>query len=205
MFKETRPAGTWCLSVLFFCLLACGESNFQPQAVAIENKPVAKAEPAAKVVPAVDTLVSEPEKVAEEPTSASVEPVTPPAPPAPAPPPPPGAIVKGSFTVYSIPPYPRQDQDYEVFVKVVLLPGQGVNYERRDLTIQVRGTDGYTANFPQGLSTGGASSFKVTGDTVLASLKIPGAANNVKDTVACSSVILNEKQQIELVFGAQPK
>ena len=117
-----------------------------------------------------------------------------------------GAIVKGSFTVYTEPKIPAPFQSYLIFIKVKLPSGTGVTYSKEDLTIDMTGTDGYKDNFPQvskKFNRPAEGKFSISGDEATVVMKIPGAESNIKDTIYGSSRLLQESQMVELIFTKQ--
>lgn len=201
-----RFAGAWLLAFATFALQACEESKFQNEAAPSTSAPIKEEAPTLPphALESGDSAgkLPEPESGVLVEDEEPAVPMSTPEPPAP-PPPPPGAVVKGSFTVYAEPRNPAPGQDYQIFVKVNLPPGAAEDYERRDLAIQVRGTDGFTATFSQ-FGNGVQKNFSVNGNVATAIMQIPGAERNVKDVITCSSKLLNETQQIDLVFGSKP-
>ncbi len=112
----------------------------------------------------------------------------------------PGAITKGSFTVYTVPANPEPRQDYKIHIEVKL-PSGTKNYQRSDLSGTVNGTDNYFRDIA--VSLGGffsGDSFSVAGEVAKLVLQIPGAEVLVKDTIHVRSQLLNEEQNIAIVF-----
>lgn len=200
-------AKLWLFTLFVSGAWGCGESKFQNEAAPTQAPAAPKAEAPleAPVVPVAAQKVETPLNNVDATVAVAKETTKEPEPPAPPPPPPPGAVVKGSFTVYAEPANPKPGQDYQIFVKVMLPPGAAETYQRKDLSIQVTGTDGFTATFPQGGGgIGGQKNFSVSGNIATAIMLIPGAESNVKDTIVCKSQLLKETQQIQLIFGAKP-
>ena len=172
-------------------LTACGGSNFKGSA---QSGPVAKQSSTPSSVPAVPP---------SQDAKANIPPVPPPSAS------PDNAIVKGSFTAYIEPKNPKAQENYKIFIKVKLPTGKAAGYTKDDLNIQMIGTDGFSDAFPRPPLPGANippefnQSFTVMGDEVLVVMPIPGAVKNVKDTIQCSSKLLNESQKIEFVFGAK--
>lgn len=148
-------------------------------------KPAVKEEPAA--TPAEETTAdSQP---------AAETPVVPPAEPAPEPVVE-GAIQKGSFTVWTEPQDPKPFQDYSIFIQVALPPNT-VNYSLTDLKGYLTGTDEYTQEFGGTIKP---RDFQTTSDSALVEVRVPGSYSHVRDTIDVTSKLLNETQQIEIVF-----
>jgi hypothetical protein len=188
-------------------MMACDNSNFKKSPVTVSVKPSDNAAvQKTREAPPAQTEDSEVEpSIAEElpveDNAADPLPI-PTSTPAPAPSAPVGAIVKGSFTVYTIPKNPRTLENYSIFIKIVLPPGQASTYKKEDLNIVVTGTDGYQNRFPSTIAMDPTKTFTIRGDEVTVVMRIPGAARLVKDSIRCQSKLLNENQLIELVFGA---
>lgn len=110
------------------------------------------------------------------------------------------AITKGSFTVWTEPVDPRPRTAYDIVIQVQL-PKSAKQYRLSDLSGSVRGTDGYLklVKYP-------ANERRAVKDgAVQVSIKIPGAAQLVKDVIQIRSKILNEEQTIEIIFGGKSK
>ncbi len=96
------------------------------------------------------------------------------------------AVTKGSFSAWTVPANPAPYENYEIFVHV--------NYadaaSSMDLVGSVLGTDGFVAQFDE--------SFAINSNTI--SIRIPGGADLVRDTIEVRSAQLNEQQTLEIVF-----
>ncbi len=107
---------------------------------------------------------------------------------------------KGSFTVWTVPSNPAPRQTYKIMVQIKI-PESVSRYPRSDLSGFLVGTDGYKQHF------GGSSQ---EGDqpihnhlVQLEATSVPGAKHLVKDVIHVKSQILNEEQEIEIVFSGQ--
>jgi hypothetical protein len=105
------------------------------------------------------------------------------------------AITKGSFTVWTEPEDPMPRQRYNIIV-MVKLPKSVKQYRLRDLTGEVRGTDGY---FKQ-IKYNATDKRGVKDGVVQLQIAIPGAIQLIKDTIRVKSELLKEEQTIEIVF-----
>lgn len=113
---------------------------------------------------------------------------------------PPGSITKGSFTVWAVPANPDPGQDYVIHIKVQLPPNT-TSYNYQDLDGNLIGTDTYTQEFGRSSPPGNDDRFKYFGTYAIAQISVPGAENLVRDTINVSSRLLNEAQQIVIIFG----
>ena len=104
-------------------------------------------------------------------------------------------IRKGSFAAWTVPEDPEPNQDYVIVIQVQL--PQGVkSYSPADLAGEVHGTDRYFQSIPG--KAKGPLPVK-DGQTQLV-IKVPGAAQLVKDTIVIRSRLLREKQTLEIEF-----
>ena len=126
------------------------------------------------------------------------------------------AITKGSFTVWAEPPNPTPAESYVIRINVKI-PSTTVSYRYQDLAGEVIGTDGYkrgigresrgpyggTPSDPLTIKSGvlGEDQFRFDSGVAQISLFVPGAERAVRDTIKVSSTLLNESQNIVLVFG----
>jgi hypothetical protein len=110
------------------------------------------------------------------------------------------AIKQGSFTVWADPADPVPQQPYFIYIEVDL-PTKVTSYTYQDLTGNVTGTDGYQQFLGQGDPVTGAPQkfFFKTGKARMI-LYVPGADQNVRDTVEVFSNLLNERQVIHILF-----
>lgn len=105
------------------------------------------------------------------------------------------AITRGSFTVWTEPEQPLPRVPYDIIIQVKLPPSAKF-YRLNDLTGFVKGTDGYqkqiryTPNERRGVKDG----------FVQVNVRIPGAAQLVKDVIQIRSRLLDEEQTIEIIF-----
>jgi hypothetical protein len=105
------------------------------------------------------------------------------------------AITKGSFTVWTEPEDPLPRQRYSIVIQVKL-PKAVKQYRLRDLTGEVRGTDGY---FKQ-IKYSSTERKGVKDGVVQLQVAIPGAVQLIRDTIRIKSDLLKEEQTIEIVF-----
>ena len=120
------------------------------------------------------------------------------------------AVSKGSFTVWTIPQSPEPRQDYVIVIEISVPPAKKT-YPLSDLSGVVIGTDSYKQALPQNAhirsSTGrffaapASRGIRVRDNRVQLFIQVPGAARLVRDRIAVSSKMLNEKQTLDLVFG----
>jgi hypothetical protein len=108
------------------------------------------------------------------------------------------AIVKGSFTVWTVPDDPEPYQDYLIIIQV-RLPKKTREYARDDLSGLVVGTDTYEQTLP-GFGFPRGRLLPVKDDVAQLAVPVPGAERLVKDTITVESKLLKEKQKIEIVF-----
>lgn len=127
-------------------------------------------------------------------------------------------ITQGSFSVRTSPEDPEEGEDYILFVEVSL--GRDINhFDINDLKVRLKGTDGYRLIIEDGECRQGEKvigsdkepeiddlsslCFVVPsdiGEPPGFSVRIPGGDAKVKDQIDIESVLLNEKQEIELLF-----
>ncbi|RYZ57754.1 MAG: hypothetical protein EOP07_09040 [Proteobacteria bacterium] len=106
------------------------------------------------------------------------------------------AIKKGSFTVWTVPKDPIPFVDYSIYIRVSL-PTNTTNYSINDLEGYLIGTDEYEQAFGRGYKP---ASFETDLDSALVQIRVPGSFNQVRDTIQVKSTLLNEEQDIEIVF-----
>lgn len=129
------------------------------------------------------------------------------------------AVTKGSFTVWSDPETPRVNEDYKLIVEIRLPDGIKA-YRINDLSGRVIGSDGYRQKIPYDSKGNGSLSYtdenlkevrvtstsesiKVRNNKVQLVINVLGASRLVKDVVQIRSRRLNERQELELVFGGK--
>lgn len=129
------------------------------------------------------------------------------------------AVTKGSFTVWSDPEVPRVSEDYKLIVEIRLPDGIKA-YRINDLSGRVIGSDGYRQNIPYDSNGKGSVSYtdenlkevrvtssseiiKVRDNKVQLVINVLGASRLVKDVIQVRSRRLNERQELELVFGGK--
>jgi hypothetical protein len=105
------------------------------------------------------------------------------------------AITKGSFTVWTEPEDPLPRQRYNIVIQVKV-PKSVKQFRLRDLTGDVRGTDGYYKQ----IKYGATDKKGVKDGIVQLQIAIPGAVQLIKDTIRIKSDMLKEEQTIEIVF-----
>ena len=105
-------------------------------------------------------------------------------------------VRKGSFVAWTVPQDPAPYEDYLIIVQVNV-PKRIRNYNGRDLTGFMIGTDGYTTRigFYQGRYYG--TFIRKANQLVI---RIPGAEKNVRDTIVVESKLLRERQELHIVF-----
>ena len=117
------------------------------------------------------------------------------------------AVVKGSFSVFAEPPNPRPREPYLITVDVDLAAADLADgYSYADLSGSISGTDGF---FFQLESISNPNDYEYLGFSYSPEFApffefyvlIPGAMNLVKDTIAIKSNLLNEAQEIEIIFN----
>lgn len=108
------------------------------------------------------------------------------------------AVSKGSFTVWTEPEDPAPMQYYYVIVQVKLDKGIS-SYSKNDLTGTLVGTDGYDQQIGR---YGDLDTLKHYPSKGYARLKtfVPGSYDNVRDDIKIHSDLLNETQNISIVF-----
>lgn len=110
-------------------------------------------------------------------------------------------IVKGSFRVWTVPADPEPLMAYDIYIDVKL-PSNATDYTKNDLSGAVIGTDGYEQPIGRDAVSVGIKSQRFESFPGRATLiiSVPGALNLVKDTINIRSDLLNESQNIEIVF-----
>lgn len=101
-------------------------------------------------------------------------------------------VTKGSFTAWTVPEDPKPGEGYSIVIQVDYSK-VGKKSRWGDVTGSVAGTDGYRKNF----DSKNAIYISKAGQIIV---KIPGAAENIRDVIKARSEILNESQQLEIVF-----
>ncbi len=128
------------------------------------------------------------------------------------------AVTKGSFTVWTEPQAPNPREPYLIIIEVKL-PTETRAYRVNDLTGYVIGSDNYKQKIPYDINAPhnsfytdedqrlqqmtGSERIMVRGNKVQLAIKVPGARRLVKDTIQIRSRKLRERQELELVFGAE--
>ncbi len=110
-------------------------------------------------------------------------------------------IVKGSFRVWTVPADPAPMQKYDIYIDVKI-PASATNYTKEDLSGDVIGTDGYRQPIGRDANFLGKvmQRFESFPGRATLIISVPGALNLVKDTIKIKSTLLNEAQNIEIVF-----
>lgn len=105
------------------------------------------------------------------------------------------AVTKGSFSAWTEPRDPVPGISYEIVIQF-RLPSNVTVYRGSDLTGKVIGTDGYE----QIIRFNRGQTFNVQDGSVQVRIRVPGAAQLVRDTIRIESKLLREKQKIEIEF-----
>ncbi len=105
------------------------------------------------------------------------------------------AVTKGSFSAWTDPRDPIPGISYEIVIQF-RLPANVKTYRGSDLSGMVTGTDGYK----QAIKFNRGQSFDVQDGSVQVRIRVPGAAQLVRDTIRIESKVLREKQMIEIEF-----
>ena len=144
------------------------------------------------------------------------------------------AVVAGSFSAWTTPTFghpdrgeyyarrfgepdpeagdsPRPGQPYYITIQIRVPEGRR-RFPIRDLTGVIIGTDGYEQRLPEhtyvldqnGRPTRARTTVPVVDDVVQIMVFVPGARELVKDTIEISSKLLNEEQEMEILFEAPP-
>ncbi|HVV98842.1 MAG TPA: hypothetical protein VHB77_00810 [Planctomycetaceae bacterium] len=101
-------------------------------------------------------------------------------------------VSKGSFTAWTVPEDPAPGETYSIVIQVDY--GKAGKQQRwGDVTGTVVGTDGYRKTF----NSKNSLYISKAGQIIV---KIPGAAENIRDVINVRSEILKESQQLEIVF-----
>lgn len=108
------------------------------------------------------------------------------------------AITQGHFSVWTVPQDPVPGHSYTIVIAVDL-PSGLTSYDKSDLSGQVHGTDGYV-HLVGDYRVSFSEHFSFDGKNAQLSINIPGAAAMVQDTIDIGSALLNEHQQIKIVF-----
>ena len=112
------------------------------------------------------------------------------------------AIKAGSFTVWSVPADPRPKQNYVIVIRVDLPETLRLRkYPMRDLYGSVKGTDGYRQQLPHPDSRRRRGYLPIRNGQVELLVPVPGADKQlVRDRIKVGSRLLNESQELTLVF-----
>ena len=105
------------------------------------------------------------------------------------------AVTKGSFSAWTDPRDPIPGISYEIVIQF-RLPANVKTYRGSDLSGMVTGTDGYK----QAIKFNRGQAFDVQDGSVQVRIRVPGAAQLVRDTIRIESKLLREKQMIEIEF-----
>ena len=129
------------------------------------------------------------------------------------------AVTKGSFTAWTDPENPTEGSPYAIIIEVKL-PARVKIYRLTDLTGKVVGTDNYTQRLPwdnargtwpymfkndREYRVGRTQRIRVRDNKIQTKIKVPGASNLVRDQITIRSETLDEKQELELVFGREKR
>ncbi|MDA0833277.1 MAG: hypothetical protein O2955_09315 [Planctomycetota bacterium] len=107
------------------------------------------------------------------------------------------AVVKGSFTAWTVPEDPEPGQDYQIIIRIKLPERVKKDYPLRDLSGLVMGTDGYRQMIPGPKKVRYA---RVRKGYAQIDVTVPGAYRLVKDKIVVRSRMLEEEQLLEIVF-----
>lgn len=111
------------------------------------------------------------------------------------------AVTQGSFTAWTVPEDPKPREDYLIVIQLKL-PERIRNYAPEDLSGFLEGDDGYQT--PIGSYRGRSFPKKYYGRFDMKArqfvIRIPGAAENVRDVIHVESRVLKEKQVLVIVF-----
>lgn len=128
------------------------------------------------------------------------------------------AVTKGSFTAWTSPAKPQPRESYRIIIEV-RLPDGLTRYRLSDLSGNVVGTDNFQRRLPLDRrpsfkstsfytdennklkAISGGEVVKVRENRVQLVVLIPGAADEIRDTIKIKSRRLREEQELELVFG----
>ena len=112
------------------------------------------------------------------------------------------AIRAGSFTVWTIPADPAPMQNYLIVIRVDLPENllRGRKYPLRDLYGYVRGTDGYRKQLPHPDARRRRGFLPIKNGQVELVVGVKGAEGKVRDRIKVGSRLLNESQELQLVF-----
>ncbi|MBC7660827.1 MAG: hypothetical protein H7249_14110 [Chitinophagaceae bacterium] len=106
------------------------------------------------------------------------------------------AVKKGNFTVWTVPADPVPFKHYMVYI-LVNIPLVATNYTDKDVTGSVIGSDTYVKDF------GGLwpfDKFTTSPGYGLYQVDIPGSFRKVSDMIKVQSTLLNENQELKIVF-----
>ena len=113
-----------------------------------------------------------------------------------------GNVVKaGSFTAWTIPTDPRPRQHYLIVIQIDLPDHLKLRkYPKRDLYGSVKGTDGYKKQIPSDNARERRGFLPIRNGKAEIVVPVLGGKNLVKDRIKVGSRLLNESQELELVF-----
>ena len=107
----------------------------------------------------------------------------------------------GSFTVWTIPADPKPKQNYILVIQVDLPKALRLRkYPMRDLYGSVKGTDGYRLQLPHPDSRRRRGFLPIKNGKVELLVPVHGGDNLVRDRIKVGSRLLDESQDLELVF-----
>lgn len=125
------------------------------------------------------------------------------------------AITKGNFSVWTVPEDPVPRKDYMIVIRI-RLPKKTRLYRISDLSGKVVGSDAYQQYLPfdpnhseltakierrgQTVKVQKGDRLRVINNHVQILIPVKGASNLVRDTIEVKSRMLNESQEIEIVF-----
>jgi hypothetical protein len=107
-----------------------------------------------------------------------------------------GNVVRqGNFTAWTMPQDPAPGENYSIVIQI-RLPDRVKTYRSSDLSGTVVGTDRYRQELP-----GDQPRFlPVKKHSVQLEILVPGASELVQDTIRIRSKLLNEEQELRIVF-----
>jgi len=106
-----------------------------------------------------------------------------------------GAVIKGNFAAWTVPTDPAPGETYKIIIQI-RLPEHVRTYPLNDLSGMVEGTDLYRQTIP----TTVRGTLPVKNHQTQLVIDVPGATALVKDIIVIRSRVLNEKQELEIVF-----
>lgn len=124
------------------------------------------------------------------------------------------AVLKGSFSAWTVPEDPSPGETYMIVIRIKL-PAEAKLFRVSDVVGSVTGTDNFSLLIPFDKQRPGLTVTERKGNVVAVKVgeylpivdghvqlmvKVPGAAQAVRDTIEIKSKLLKESQRLELVF-----